>query len=118
MGKHDAWLDEEDKILKDNYGILKYKEISDLMRKELNSNRTAQAIRTRACLLNLTNPKKPPNWSQKELEILKKYHDTKPYSQISIILKKECNTDRNVCSIYHMSKKLKLKTVHWWEKDI
>lgn len=41
MGKHDAWLDEEDKILKDNYGILKYKEISDLMRKELNSNRTA-----------------------------------------------------------------------------
>ena len=115
MGKHDTWTDEEDTILIENYKKVSYKEISKLINEKTDIDRSVGAVKTRACIIGVTESKEP-DWSEREDDVLLEYRSHKSYSEISKILKEKFNIDRSVNSIYHRCKRLNLEKINWWDK--
>ena len=73
------WNDSDIQILKENYGILSYKQISEL----LSRKQSESSIKNMAIYIGLTSPR---DWSDDELKILKDNYSKVPFDEILRLL--------------------------------
>ena len=113
MGKYNIWSGREDEILEENYGILTYKQIAELIYKETKIERTPSAVRTRASLLNIAKLENY-EWSKEEDEYLIANYKCETYKVIAEVL------NRSEHAIYMRVDKLGLekKKERWTETEI
>lgn len=77
--KSKLWQEEEDNIMKKNYGVIPFSEVVELL-----PNRTKKSIRLRALKLDLTNK----DWTEDDIAFLKENHLKMTYTKIAATLKK------------------------------
>jgi endogenous inhibitor of DNA gyrase (YacG/DUF329 family) len=80
MYEYICWTDEDKQILTDNYGRLSYKEISELLNRDIKPH----SIHRMAMELGLTE--NHGYWTDKEIDILIKNYPTKPMSEVMRLL--------------------------------
>lgn len=92
------WSDEDISILKNNYGKMTYKEMSDL----LSTHRTIKEIRRKAISIGITSSKE---WSEEETEILIDNYSAKSMDEVIALL-----PNRSQSAILGKAKMLGLKS--------
>ena len=97
--KNGNWTEEEDKFLIENYPIKGATYCSENL-----ENRTLEAVRSRAKLLNLKSQYRQGGWSDKEIMFLLKNYEVQGAKYCSMYLK-----DRTYDSIVRKANKLGLK---------
>lgn len=107
MGKHNIWSGQEDNILKDNYGKLKYKDIQSLIFKHTKVRRSIGAIRARVQILGIAN--KQGTWTDEQISYLIDNYKNKTYEEIG------CKLNKSSDAVYHQVKKMNLSKKERWD---
>lgn len=98
------WSEEDTQILKDNFGILSYKEMENIF----SVPKTVEAIKRRAIYIGLTSPQ---FWTEEEVDILIHNYPYRPFKEVMALLPNRTQSSilgqarvQNIKSYYYSSR--------------